>query len=321
MKTVIVDSSLCASTLRADARTEDIKGYLRALSNSGIKYAELDFRTLMNFRELPKGIGYIFRVVDPMFIKITEAFDFSYIVVTLSDLRTKIKTKIPVMLELPYVKNTYKGVLRYAQQMLGGMVTAVRFCDDFGYKDLDETRKFVSELRNNIPLPIDFCPKNTRKTALDCALKFTLSNADSISLAMPETNFYASLEEYIISMISFYDIIPNGFDIREFFRAILYYKRIFRNPENADISRIFDLSERDSRMMVNADTGEKAKFNMIINNTNMLGKNFRSALEKMIKSTNADEETFEALRDAVKYFDASLCSDSVLYDEHKGFLN
>ncbi|MCH5204517.1 MAG: hypothetical protein J1F03_07195 [Oscillospiraceae bacterium] len=321
MKTVLVDNSLCASALRDDAKAEDICGYIKALAAAGIRYVELDFRTLMKLRELPKGIGYIFRVVDPMFIQITDAFKFDYVVMTFADLKKNIKSNVPVMLEMPYVENTYRGVLRYAQAQTEGKITAIRFCDDFGFRDLSETKKFVSHIKNTVPLPVDFCPRNTRKTALDCAIKFSYSGADSLTLAMPRTTGYASLEEYMVSLLSVYDTIPSGFDIYEFFGAVFYYRRIFRNSENADIMKLFEVLDWDIRMMQNADTGEKVRFNIALKNSNMLRRKFSSSLEKMLGRENLEYDEFEALIGAVKSFDASVCSDDVLYDERRGLLN
>ncbi|MCH5195286.1 MAG: hypothetical protein J1F28_01145 [Oscillospiraceae bacterium] len=321
MKTVLIDNSLCVSALRDGASAEDICGYIKALASAGIKYVELDFRVLMKLRELPKGIGYIFRVVDPMFIQISDAFKFDYVVMTFADLKKNISSKTPVMLELPYVENTYRGVLRYAQAQTSGMVTAIRFCDDFGYRDLEETKRFVSRIKNNVPLPVDFCPRNTRRTALDCALKFTFSGADSLTLSVPRTNLFASLEEYAVSFLSVYDTLPKGFDIYEFFGAVYYYRRIFKNSENADIMKLFETLDWDIRMMRNADTGEKTKFNIALKSSNMLRKNFVSSLEKMLARENLESDEFETLVDAVKYFDASVCSDDVIYDEHRGLLN
>lgn len=321
MKTVFVDSSLCLSTLREDASAEDISEYIKCLAKAGVKYVELDFRALMKLKKLPAGIGYIFRAVDPMFMRITRAFDFDYVALTFADLKKDIKSKVPIMLEVPYVENTYRGVVRYAQSRTDGMITAVRFCDDFGYKDMGEMRRFVSQIRNDVPLPVDFCPRNTRKTALDCALKFVFAGADSVSFVMPRTNLRASLEEYMVALLAVYDTVPNGFDLYSFLGAAFYCKRIFRNPENADIMKLFEMLDQDIRLLRNADTGEKVKLNFALKGTNMLVKKYYSALEKMIKSANIDKETTNMLVTAVKYFDADVCSGGILREPHKGLLN
>ena len=321
MKTVLVDNSLCASALCDDAKADDISGYIKALAAAGVKYVELDFRALMKLRRLPEGIGYIFRAVDPMFLQLTEIFNFDYVVLSFSDLKKNMKTKVPVMLEIPFVEHTHRGVLRYAQSQIDGTITAVRFCDDFGLKSFEETNKFVSQLKNTVPLPVDLCPRNTRKTALDCAIKFTFAGADSVTLGMAKTNRFASLEEYVITLLSVYDMVSGNLDIYELLGAAFYYKRIFRNSADADFLKLIEMLDWDIRMMQNADTGEKVKFNISLNNARILKKSFTSALEKMIKSSEFDAAEIKELIGAVKHFDASIFSDKVLYDNNKILLN
>lgn len=321
MKTVFVDSSLCLSTLRDDASAEDISEYIKYLAKAGVKYIELDFRALMKLKKLPRGIGYIFRAVDPMFMRITHAFDFNYVTLTLSDLKRNIKSDVPIMLEVPYVENNYRGVVRYAQSRTDGMITAVRFCSDFGYKSVEETRRFVSKIRNDIPLPVDFCPRNTRKTALDSALKLTLANADSVSFVMPGSNLRASLEEYVVALLAFYDFVPSGFDLYGFLGAAYYCKNIFRDPENTDIMKLFEMLDRDLRTLKNADTGEDVKLNFSLKTSATLADKYFSALELMMRRANIDKGTSDMLVDAVKYFDADVCSSGMLHEPRKGLLN
>lgn len=321
MKTVLVDNSLCASALCDDAKAEDICGYIKALAAAGVKYVELDFRAIMKLRRLPEGIGYIFRAVDPMFLQLTEVFNFDYVLLTFSDLKKNMKLKVPIMLELPFVENTHRGVLRYAQSQIDGTITAVRFCDDFGLKSFDEMKKFVSDMKNAVPLPVDFCPRNSRKTALDCALKLTFADADSVTLGMARTNRFASLEEYVLTLLSVYDMIPRNIDIYELFGAAFYYKRIFRNPMDADFVKLLEMIDWDIRMLQNADTGERVKLNIALKNACLLKKTFSSALEKMIKNSDFDAKEIKALVGAIKHFDASIYSDKVLNEDNKILLN
>lgn len=87
MKTVIIDNSLCTLPIDEHASPEMISRYIRALAEAGVKYVELDFRTIMKMHELPECVGYIFRLGDPMFAELTQAFDFNYVLVTINDLK------------------------------------------------------------------------------------------------------------------------------------------------------------------------------------------------------------------------------------------
>ena len=53
MKTVIIDNSLCTLPIAEGTSPELICRYIHALAETGVKYVELDFRTVMKMQELP----------------------------------------------------------------------------------------------------------------------------------------------------------------------------------------------------------------------------------------------------------------------------
>ena len=104
MKTVLTDNSLCTLPIDEHARPQHIYRYIQALAETGVKYVELDFRTVMKMQELPDGVGYIFRLGDPMFAELTQAFDFNYVLVTIQDLKENINVgRTPVIIEFPAI--------------------------------------------------------------------------------------------------------------------------------------------------------------------------------------------------------------------------
>ena len=99
MKTVIIDNSLCTLPIAEGTSPELICRYIHALAETGVKYVELDFRTVMKMQELPDCVEYIFRLGDPMFAQLTQAFDFRYVVVTMHDIKDEIDVgNTPVIL-------------------------------------------------------------------------------------------------------------------------------------------------------------------------------------------------------------------------------
>ena len=61
MKTVITDNSLCTLPISDTAKPVHIYKYIEALGEMGVRYVELDFRTVMKMEQLPDNVQYIFR--------------------------------------------------------------------------------------------------------------------------------------------------------------------------------------------------------------------------------------------------------------------
>ncbi|MBD5128996.1 MAG: hypothetical protein HDT43_03600 [Ruminococcaceae bacterium] len=321
MKTVLTDNSLCAYTLFDDAPSEYIYKYIRALAGAGVRYVEIDFRTLMKLRELPKGIGYIFRLVDPMFLRLAELFDFDYILVTFADVRRKIKTDIPIMLELPVIDGYSRRVLQYAEHSMDGRVTAVRIRGSHPLMTQEEARKYVLGLKNEFPVPLDFCPMNDNKTALDSAMKFTAAGADSVTLTMGLTERYCSLEEYFFTLMSVYESLPPELRLNPLCSATVYHRYLFRNRNGDGIMHYMDILDHDIHFLQNADTGERVRIKMGLKDTEYLHRTFVSAMERMARGEDIPDDIFEDISDAIRHYDTDFYNSELLNRKRKGLLN
>ena len=131
MKTVIIDNSLCTLPIAEGTSPELICRYIHALAETGVKYVELDFRTVMKMQELPDCVEYIFRLGDPMFAQLTQAFDFRYVVVTMHDIKDEIDVgNTPVILEIP----RFEGFNRKLQAL--AQIRLRTYLDDKGAQQL-----------------------------------------------------------------------------------------------------------------------------------------------------------------------------------------
>lgn len=321
MKTVLTDNSLCAYTMFDDASPEYIYKYIQSLANAGVRYVELDFRTLMKLRELPKGIGCIFRLVDPMFLRLAELFDFDYILVTFADVRRRIKTSVPIMLELPVIERYSRRVLQYAEQTMDGRVTAVRIRGSHPLMTAEEARTYVNGLKNEFPVPLDFCPMNDNRTALDSAMKFTAAGADSVTLTMGLTERYCSLEEYFFTLMSVYDTLPAELRISPLCSATVYHRYLFRNRNGDGIMRYMDILDHDIHFLQNADTGERVRMRMSLRDTEYLHKTFVTALEKMARDEEIPGDVFEDLNNAIRHYDTDFYNSELFGRKRRGLLN
>lgn len=321
MKTVLTDNSLCTYTLRDDAPPEYIYKYIKSLADAGVRYVEIDFRTIMKLRDLPKGIGYVFRLVDPMFLSVAELFEFDYILLTFADIRRNIKTKVPIMLELPVLDNLSGQVLRYAASEVDGSITAVRIRGNHPLMEHGEASRYVTRLKNEFPVPLDFCPMNDMRTALDSAMRFTFAGADSLTLTMGISDRFCSLEEYFFTLMSVYDILPKELSLSPLCAATVYHGNIFRNGRGDGITRYMDILDHDIHFLQNADTGERVKMRMSLKDTQYIHKTFVTALERMARSEEIPDDVFDSISEALRHYDTDFYSPGLMNKKRRGLLN
>ncbi|MCH5206278.1 MAG: hypothetical protein J1F09_04935 [Oscillospiraceae bacterium] len=321
MKTVLVDNSLCAFTLRDDAEPEHIYNYIRALGEAGVRYVELDFRTLMKLGKLPRGVGYIFRLVDPMFMSLTELYDFDYMLLTFPDLRKNIKTPIPVMLGFPDNIEPSNKAYQYARHLLDGEITAVRIRRSFDMMSHGEAFGYVNYLKNIFPVPIDICPTNEGKTALDCAVKLSAANIDTLTLTMGHPERFCSLDEYLFTLLTVFDRLPNEYNLSALCKVSVFQRFIFRNCSGDEMLRMMDLLDHDIHFLRNVDTGGRVPLRVTLKAAAYLQKTFVSALDKMAREEEIPEDVFEDLREAMNRFDVSFFNENILRNKRRTFLN
>lgn len=324
MKTVLTDNSLCAYTMFDNASAEHISKYIQSLANAGVRYAEIDFRTLMKLRELPKGIGYIFRLVDPMFLGLTELYDFDYVLLTMPDVRRPVKTDVPVMLEIPMLdgeERYSRKLLQYASKLVEGKITAVRIRGAHPLMDMGEAFDAVRAMKNEFPVPVDICPTNDYRTALDNAVKFTSAGIDSLTITMGITEKYCSLEEYFFTLMSTYEALPRELSLNPLCAATVYHRCIFRNRRGDGIMRYMDILDHDIHFLRNVDTNKRVKLRMGLKDTEYLHKTFATALEQMAKDEEIPDDLFADLSSAIREYNGDFYNAGLLDRKHKGLLN
>ena len=321
MKTVITDNSLCAYPLRDDAAPELIFNYISALKSAGVRYIELDFRTLMKLRRLPEGVEYIFRMVDPMFLSLADIYDFRYVVITYKDLGKRIKTNVPVLFESPYVKGSLSVIPDLVRGSIDGELGALRVRWGFDYETPEKISKIYNDLTKGYrPYPVDICPLNKYKTALDSALKFTAAGADSLTLTAGLPTKYCSLEEYLFALMTVFDSLPSEFDIQSLGRVSVFRSRIFQTGEQA-LPKLLETLDCDIRCLKNADTGSAVPMRMSLKDSEYLDHAFVTALEKMADEQDIPDDIFKELTEAIKHFDSGMYNEDLLHRKRTGLLN
>ena len=321
MRTVITDRSLCSFTYVEKVDPSHIFSYISAARDAGVRYMELDFRTVMKMAELPDGVKYIFRVTDPVFADMADAFDFDYILLTLNDIKGKFDSPLPVICELPAGITVTPPLVRMINAQVGGKLSMIRLRGNFPLMSKDNMVRFVGGLRAVSTVPIDICPTNGKKTALDMALKLTAGGIDSLSMCIGATQNMVSMEEYVFTLMSVFNAIPKEFDISALCRAAVFHSTIFRGSQDS-ITNIMRLLDRDISGLMNVDTGERVKMHVSLRDSQFLHHVFVSTLEKMAKEENIPEDVMQDMANAIRHYNVDIFNGDLLTKTYNsGLLN
>ena len=322
MKTVITDNSLCTLPICETAKPEHIYKYIEALAETGVKYCEIDFRTVMKMNELPECMSYIFRLGNPMFAELTEVFDFSYVLVTINDFKERLKIRnTPVIMEFPAVNKLSRQMVALAQHQIPSRIEMVRMRGSFQYMTPNDAARFVFNAKNAVPMPIDICPMNKTKTALDTAIKFSRANVDCVTMCMGLSENYASIEEYLFTLMSVHETLLKEFDMAALCKAAIYHQMVFGPHSSDSISYIMHLLDRDIMSLKNVDTGKRVRMRVQLKDKMMLQKSFVSALENFINNEEIPEDFAIDIYDAIKRFDTTLYNTDLSYTYSKEPMN
>ena len=322
MKTVIIDNSLCSLPLDETARPEHIYRYIKALGEAGIKYVQMDFRTIMRMEELPDGVGYIFSSVDPMFAGLSDAFDFDYTLVSFNALQRGTSVKTPAIIQFPANVTLSRKLLQLAEGLIHGRAGVVRLMGDFPVMTPDEAREMINRLKNTVTVPIDICPTNGSRTALDTALKMSAAGADCVTVTMGVSSRYASFEEYLFSLMAVFGALPDNYSMAALCKAAIYHKLVFVGDKSDRITQIMRLLDYDINHLCNADTGDRVKLRITMRENQLLNSTFLSSVERMLDGEDIPDDIRREIEDAVKYFDKGLFNEEILRENNgrKGLL-
>lgn len=320
MSMVITDRSLCTLPLKDDANPKYIFDYIEALRDAGIKNVELDYRTVMRLNELPDGVGYIFRLCDSSFAPLMDVFDFNYVLLTLNDMNAALSLPVPAIVELPAQTRLTQKLISVINSQINGRVGLIRLRGDFDFPSIQDAAKFVLKLKNTVTIPVDICPTNGLKTALDSAIKLSITRADSVTLCTGTSGAYAGLEEFVFTLMSVYGAIPPELNMGAVIRASVMSKLIFRSEPNG-IADVMELLERDINALYNADTGKRVNMRVSLRENAMLHQSFVSALEKMAHEEGIPDDLMETIMSALFHFGFSIFSEKMPSGNSMGLLN
>lgn len=322
MKTVITDNSLCTLPIDEHAKPEHIYKYIQALAETGVKYVELDFRTVMKMHELPDGIGYIFRLGDPMFRELTSVFDFSYVLVTIQDLKEQLNVgDTRVIMEFPALRGVSRQLLRLAQGQISGPISMIRLRGSYPLMSEEEVGKLVWQAKNAVTVPIDLCPMNAKRAALDLAIKSSKAGVDCLTMCMGRAKNYASVEDYLFSLMTIHDVLPKEFSVSALCRAEVYHRLVFGERSTDCITDIMKLIDYDIQNLQNADTGERVKLRVTLKDKMLLKQTYITALRRFAEEEDIPEDIAEDIFDAIAHYDSNCFNPSLLNAPKNKILN
>ncbi len=322
MKTVITDNSLCTLPIDERAKPEHIYKYIQALADTGVRYVELDFRTVMKMHELPDGIGYIFRLGDPMFRELTSVFDFSYVLVTIHDMKQEIDVgNTPVIMEFPALRGVSRQLLRLAQGQISGPISMIRLRGSYPVMEDNEVRNMVWQAKNTVTVPIDLCPMNGKKAALDLAIKASRAGTDCLTMCMGRAKNYASVEDYLFSLMTVHDVLLKEFSLSAMCRAEVFHRLVFGERSTDCITDIMRLIDYDIQNLVNADTGQRVKLRVTLKDKMLLKQTYITVLQKFAEEEDIPDDIAGDIFDAINHFDSPLFNMGLINSPKNKILN
>lgn len=261
MKTVLIDNSLCSLPLRDDADPELIYSYICALSDAGVRYVELDFRTMMKLDCFPSSMKYIFRLMDPVFLSVTEQFRFDYLEISFNDVRKGIKSNVPIMLSLPlpddFINKSPRDVVRYSRNLVQGEISLVSMYGSFPLMSREEISEYLSFLKGTVFLPVNICPINGCMAAASNAINFSVCGADCVTVTMGSSVKCCSLEEYFTLFTTTMHGLPKELDFQAVALAAKLHGQIFKSGFSMEFDRLVRQHEDDMLHLINAENGRK----------------------------------------------------------------
>lgn len=320
MKTVITDNSLCVLPLSASASCEHIGHYIKLMAKTGVRYMEMDYAAVGKMRELPDEMKYIFRLGNPMFKELARSFDFSYVLITVQDLKEYVDIgDTPVILEVPMQSPPSRKLVGMAQEMVSGPISMIRLRYPFPMLGWRDTYNMVNKARNILPLPVDFCPINTGKTGLDSAIKLANLNADCLTLCMGMPQKYVSLEEFLFTLMAVHDIVPPEVSLPALCAAECVHRMVFGDCGTDALTELMRMVDRDIVSLVNVDTGERVPVHIRFKDKCLLNYTYENVLKRFAEGEEIPDDLFEEFSEAIKSFDLSSFNDE-LYTEKKKIL-
>lgn len=284
MQPVLIDNSLCTLTIRDDASASDIDRYIKALAWTGVRYVEIDFRALMKLRYLPSGVGYIFRPVDPMFMRLADVFDFDYISLSVYDIMKYKNVGKRIMLSLPlppdYMNRSPRDVVRCAGKAFGGEIASMRICGDFPLLTSGDAAAYIDFLRKCVIACVGVCPTSGIKTALNAAVFFMKCHTDSVTVTMGSPERYCSLEELAVTLLTMYGGLPEGMSMKGLCGAASTHTLVFKDSVESNIIKLVKAFENVGGIL-NADTGERVSVNVLHTRERRFVKSFADILKEI----------------------------------------
>ena len=322
MKTVITDNSLCTLPIDEHAKPQHIYRYIQALAETGVKYIELDFRTVMKMPELPDGIGYIFRLGDPMFGELTQAFDFNYVLVTIQDLKERVNVgNTPAIIEFPAIHGLSRQLISLAQGQISAPISGARLRESDPLMSDEEAAEMIWRAKNTVTVPVDLCPMNGKRTAVDLAIKASRANVDCLTLCMGRSKNYASLEDYVFALMSVHDILPKEISLSAMCRAEILHHIVFGTRSVDCITDIMKLIDHDIANLTNVDYGTPVKMHISLKDKMMLKQTYISALQKFAEEEDIPEDLMADMTDAINHFDFHQFDQELMYNQKPEVLN
>ena len=184
-----------------------------------------------------------------------------------------------------------------------------------------EVGEMVWRAKNAVTVPVDICPMNGKKTALDMAIKASSAGVDSLTMCMGRSKNYAALEDYVFTLMSVHDILPKEISLSAMCRAEMLHHLVFRSRAEDCITDMMRIIDHDIANLTNVDTGNRVKLHVSLKDKMMLRHTYVTALQKFAEEEDIPEDLMADMTDAINHFDFHQFDQEIMYDEKPKLLN
>ena len=299
MSTAIIDRTLSYLTLKNKlVEKSELMKYIVGVFACGADYIEINSTVLGFLKDEDLSQKYIFRITSVADMKLSLDYNFAYISLPLSlspffeklSQRHSIIAEIftdeySVLSELLTLKN-HPRLNTISMIRLTGIIAT----------NAENTRSLVSWYKHNLHIPLDICPLNTMLSGSGDAVSFLRANADAISLSFGNSNYYTSLEDFLINRhILQRSPMPQEV-ISAMCSASLAYMWIF----NALPSGMERIAIKDSPVMAPVYDIENGVVYRPFKPVSKRPKNQENIVEKQIRTIGLEREIEDAIIDMLK---------------------
>ncbi len=300
MKPALIDKTLAyLQPVRDNISADEYMAYCNAVFACGADYIEINANIAKVLGKQDFSEKFILRISGLTDLKLCCEKQFAYIVLPagLSGITKKLSKMQSIIIEANADEYSADAILRY--------ITASDYCENismirltgvFGNTD-DSVIKLIEAHHDSSYLPLDICPINTMMTGVSDANAAWLGEADAITLSFGRSNYYTSLEQFLINLQITQGMPMRGDRIHGICAASLMFNALFGSVP-IGLSKMLDSGDEINAMVYDGDSGVTIKSVRLPKGRDYERK--ESIIDRKIRSIGLERDIEDAIIETLK---------------------